>query len=75
MEYIDGETFAQRCARQSVPVEAALELIRGAACGLVAAAAHGFIHRDIKPSNFPMQRWHGGGRDLRSHTMVRLRKT
>ncbi len=51
MERIDGETFAERCAKAPVPLEDALEWVRAAACGLQAAQQRGFIHRDIKPSN------------------------
>ncbi|HPH68672.1 MAG TPA: protein kinase [Kofleriaceae bacterium] len=51
MERIEGETFAERCAKTPVSLEDALEWVRAAACGLQAAQQRGFIHRDIKPSN------------------------
>ena len=51
MEYVDGETVAQRLERGPLPPEDALELIRMAASGLREAHRHGFTHRDVKPSN------------------------
>ena len=51
MEYIDGETVAQRLERGPLPPDEALELTRMAALGLREAQRHGFTHRDVKPSN------------------------
>ncbi|MBK9031187.1 MAG: protein kinase [Myxococcales bacterium] len=51
MEYIDGETLAQRLERGPLPADVALELARMAALGLREAHRHGFTHRDVKPSN------------------------
>jgi len=51
MEYIDGETLAQRLERGPIPPDEAVELARMAALGLREAFRHGFTHRDIKPSN------------------------
>lgn len=51
MEYVDGETVAQRLERGPLPPDDALELIRMAALGLREAHRHGFTHRDVKPSN------------------------
>jgi uncharacterized RDD family membrane protein YckC len=51
MEYVDGETVAQRLERGPLPPDEALELARMAALGLRAAQRHGFTHRDVKPSN------------------------
>lgn len=58
MEYVDGETLAQRLERGPVPPEEALELARMAALGLREAHRHGFTHRDVKPSNLMIDR-HG----------------
>jgi hypothetical protein len=51
MEYVPGETLAERVARGPMPVEAALAAIRGAVLGLREAHRAGFTHRDVKPSN------------------------
>ena len=51
MEYVEGETVAQRLARGPLAPDEALELVRMAALGLREAQRHGFTHRDVKPSN------------------------
>lgn len=57
MEYIEGESLAERVARDgTIPAEDALEYVRQAALGLREAHAHGFTHRDVKPSNLMVDR-------------------
>jgi serine/threonine protein kinase len=51
MEYVPGETLAQRAAKAPMSIDAALAAIRGAALGLREASRAGFLHRDVKPSN------------------------
>src|SRR5688572_13093039 len=52
MEYVDGETVAQRLKREGpFPVPMALHILRGVAEGLDRAHALGIVHRDIKPEN------------------------
>jgi len=51
MEYIEGETLADRLKRGALPLERALELARQMASALAAAHEHGIVHRDLKPSN------------------------
>ena len=51
MEYVPGETLAQRAATGPMPIDDALAAIRGAALGLREAHRAGFLHRDVKPSN------------------------
>jgi hypothetical protein len=51
MEFVAGETIADRIARGPVSVEDALTVIRSAALGLREAQRSGITHRDIKPSN------------------------
>ena len=51
MEYLDGETLADRLARGRVPLEEALPLARQMAEALEAAHDKGIVHRDLKPSN------------------------
>jgi hypothetical protein len=51
MEYVAGQTVADRLAPGPLPVDDALAIIRSAALGLREAQASGITHRDIKPSN------------------------
>jgi len=51
MQYLEGETLADRLKRGALPLEQALELARQMASALAAAHEHGIVHRDLKPSN------------------------
>jgi hypothetical protein len=51
MEYVAGETLADRIAKGPMSVDNALTVIRSAALGLREAQRNGFTHRDVKPSN------------------------
>ncbi|HSK03751.1 MAG TPA: protein kinase, partial [Kofleriaceae bacterium] len=51
MEYVAGQTLAERVACGPLPVEDALAAIRAAVLGLREAQRSGFLHRDVKPSN------------------------
>ena len=51
MEYVAGETLADRVAKAPLSVDVALSVIRAAALGLREAHRSGFTHRDVKPSN------------------------
>lgn len=51
MEYIAGETLADKLAKGPLAVPDALAIIRSAALGLREAQRSGFTHRDVKPSN------------------------
>nr|MBA3819518.1 protein kinase [Deltaproteobacteria bacterium] len=51
MEYVSGETLADRIAKGPLSVDDALSVIRAAALGLREAQRSGFTHRDVKPSN------------------------
>src|SRR5438105_5397440 len=57
MEYIDGETLADRIRRLGrLPVEEAVRFTREILVALEAAWEKGIIHRDIKPSNVLIDR-------------------
>jgi serine/threonine protein kinase/Tol biopolymer transport system component len=51
LEYIDGETLADRLAEGPIPVADSLTLARQIAEALEAAHEKGIIHRDLKPGN------------------------
>jgi len=51
MEYIEGETLADRLARGSMPLEEALKIALLIAEALDKAHARGIVHRDLKPAN------------------------
>jgi serine/threonine protein kinase len=51
MEYVDGPSAAELLRDGPLPQERAATLAAGAARGLGAAHAHGFVHRDVKPAN------------------------
>jgi hypothetical protein len=62
MEFVAGQTVANRIAGGPISVEDALAIIRSAALGLREAQRSGITHRDIKPSNLMID----------SHGMVKL---
>ena len=51
MEYLDGETLAQRLTRGKLPLEQALQYGIEIADALAAAHKAGIVHRDLKPGN------------------------
>jgi len=51
LEYIEGETLANRLERGPIPVDEALTLAKQIAEALEAAHEKGIIHRDLKPGN------------------------
>jgi len=51
LDFIDGETLADRIDRGPIPVDEALELAIQIAAGVEAAHEASVIHRDLKPGN------------------------
>ena len=51
LEYVEGETLAERLARGSIPVDEAMMIARQIAEAVEAAHEKGVIHRDLKPGN------------------------
>jgi serine/threonine protein kinase len=51
LEYLEGDTLAERLARGPLPRELALRYAREIAGALDAAHRQGILHRDLKPSN------------------------
>jgi eukaryotic-like serine/threonine-protein kinase len=52
MEYLDGESLAEKLSRETrLPEQRILRIIAQAASALAAAHAKGIVHRDIKPEN------------------------
>ncbi|MCH7572726.1 MAG: serine/threonine protein kinase, partial [Planctomycetes bacterium] len=51
LEYVEGETLAERLDRGALPVDEALEIAIEIAAGVEAAHEAGIIHRDLKPDN------------------------
>jgi Tol biopolymer transport system component/tRNA A-37 threonylcarbamoyl transferase component Bud32 len=51
LEYVDGETLAERLARGPMPLDDVLDVCRQVAAALEAAHEGGVVHRDLKPGN------------------------
>src|SRR5437867_8398108 len=51
MQYIEGETLAEKMERQPLELSTALAIAEQVAEGLAEAHTHGIVHRDLKPQN------------------------
>jgi eukaryotic-like serine/threonine-protein kinase len=51
MEYLEGQTLAERLAKGALPLDQVLKIGTEVAQALEKAHQHGIIHRDLKPAN------------------------
>ena len=51
MQYIEGESLAEKMERKPLTLSSVLNIVEQAAEGLAEAHAQGIVHRDIKPQN------------------------
>ena len=51
LEYVEGDSLADRLASGPLPLEDAIEICRQVALGIEAAHEAGVVHRDLKPGN------------------------
>jgi eukaryotic-like serine/threonine-protein kinase len=56
MEYLEGETLADRLAEGLLPLDLVMRYGTQVAAALAAAHRQGFVHRDLKPSNIMLTR-------------------
>jgi Tol biopolymer transport system component/predicted Ser/Thr protein kinase len=69
MEYLEGQTLAQRLERGALPLDQALKAAIEIADALDKAHAQGVTHRDLKPSNIMLT---GGGTKLLDFGLAKL---
>jgi Tol biopolymer transport system component len=55
LEFVDGETLAERIERGPIPLDEALPIAKQTAEALEAAHEQGIIHRDLKPANIKVR--------------------
>jgi Tol biopolymer transport system component len=55
LEFVDGETLADRIERGPIPLDEALPIAKQIAEALEAAHEQGIIHRDLKPANIKIR--------------------
>src|SRR2546426_1391270 len=54
LEFVEGETLAERIGRGPIPVEEAMNIARNISEGLEVAHEKGITHRDLKPANIKL---------------------
>ena len=71
MEYLDGETVAQRLEKGALPLDQALQIAIEIADALDKAHRQGIVHRDLKPGNIMLTKT---GAKLLDFGLAKLRK-
>ncbi len=51
LEFLEGQTLAQRLAQGPIPLEQVMLIVRQVGSALAAAHREGIVHRDLKPQN------------------------
>ncbi len=59
MQFVDGETLAERIERRPLSSLQSLSIARQIASGLEAAHERGILHRDLKPANIKKKKKKG----------------
>src|SRR5438477_6419938 len=54
LEFVEGETLAERIARGPIPIEEALSIAKSICEALEVAHEKGITHRDLKPANIKL---------------------
>jgi Tol biopolymer transport system component len=62
MQYLEGETLADRLSKSALPIDQALQIAIQVADALATAHKAGIVHRDLKPGNIMLTR--GGAKLL-----------
>ena len=71
MEYLEGDTLAQRLEKGALPLDQALKVAIEIADALDKAHRQGIVHRDLKPGNIMLTR---AGAKLLDFGLAKLRK-
>ena len=72
MEYLDGETVAQRLEQGALPLDQALQIAIEIADALDKAHRQGIVHRDLKPANIMLTK---AGAKLLDFGLAKLKPT
>ena len=72
MEYLEGDTLAQRLEKGALPLDQALKVAIEIADALDKAHRQGIVHRDLKPGNIMLTK---AGAKLLDFGLAKLRPT